>query len=54
MRSCFHVRKVGERPNVIDKPVAVGEAFGGGFGWKYEVADLCEIAWKRNTLKCGG
>ena len=33
---------------------ALGQAFGGGFGWKHELSDSCEVAQKCNILKCGG
>ena len=29
----------------------VGEALGGGFGWKHDTSDSCEIAWKRMETK---
>ena len=31
-----------------------GEGFGEGLAWKRDVSDSCEIARKRQMLKCGG
>ena len=29
------------------KALPLGEAFGEDFGWKRDVSDSCEVAWKR-------
>ena len=46
---CFHFGNLfGETfCSVMNMALLLGEAFGGGLGWKHEVSDSCEIVQTR-------